>query len=149
VSLSDREYLQVNQSLFSLAHAYEARMTRARRQAETGLSLADRAVVMVLGQCGPVNARRLSKLMNINPGTISVYVQRLVTKELVQRERDANDRRNWWLRLTEPGQQAYRETIAGTIAYTRDFLMALAPAERRQLHGLLLRVSRSLGFDWQ
>jgi len=147
--LSAKEYVQINQALFSLAHAYESRMTRERRQLQTGLSLADRAVIMVLGQRAPANARRLSELMDINPGTISLYVQRLVTRGLVQKEQDRDDRRNWWLSLTETGQQAFQETIAGTVAYTRDFFSALDTAEQRALHGLLLRASRSLGYEWQ
>jgi DNA-binding MarR family transcriptional regulator len=87
--------------------------------------------------------------MDINPGTISVYVQRLVTRGLVQREQDTDDRRNWWLTLTEEGKAAYEETIAGTVDYTRDFLSALDKSEQRTLHGLLLKASHSLGFDWQ
>lgn len=149
MSLKDKEYLQINQALFSLVHAYDSRMARENRQTETGLSLADRAVVMVLGKFEPLNSRRLSGLMDINPGTISLYVQRLVVKGLVQREQDGNDRRNWWLSLTESGQDVYRQTIAGTIVYTRDFLSALNATEQQMLHELLLKTSRSMGFDWQ
>ena len=125
MSLKDKEYLQVNQALFSLAHAYDSRMARE------------------------LNSRRLSGLMDINPGTISLYVQRLVVKGIVKREQDGNDRRNWWLSLTESGQEVYRQTITGTIVYTRDFLSALSTPEQHVLHELLLKVSRSLGFDWQ
>jgi DNA-binding MarR family transcriptional regulator len=149
MSLSDREYVQINQALFSLAHAYESRRAESERQHPTGLALSDRAVLMVLGQLAPINSRRLSDLMDINPGTISVYVQRLVGKGLVQKAQDEDDRRNWWLSLTEAGQAAYQETIAGTVAYTRDFLSALDGTEQQTLHQLLLEVSHSLGFDWQ
>ncbi len=147
--LSNKNYLQINQALFSLAHAYESRMARDERQHQTGLSLADRAVLMVMGQFAPLNSRRLSRLMDINPGTISVYVHRLVTKRLIHKEQDQKDRRNWWLNLTEAGEAAYQETIIGTAVYTRDFLSALDEAEQQTLHRLLLKVSHSLGFDWQ
>ncbi|MDY6878050.1 MAG: MarR family transcriptional regulator [Chloroflexota bacterium] len=147
--LSDQEYLQINQSLFSLAHAYESRMAEDERRQSTGLLLSDRAVLMVLGQCAPLNSRQLSHLMDINPGTISVYVHRLVSKGLIQKMQDEDDRRNWWLSLTEAGQTAYRETIVGTVIYTRDFLSALDEAEQRTLHLLLLKASHSLGFGWQ
>jgi len=149
VRLSSREYLQINQALFSLAHAYESRMAETEAQKPTGLTLTDRALLMVLGRFAPTNAAKLSTVMDINPGTISVYVQRLVTRGLVQREQDTDDRRNWWLTLTEEGKAAYEETIAGTVDYTRDFLSALDKSEQRTLHGLLLKASHSLGFDWQ
>ncbi len=147
--LSDAQCRQINQAAFTLVHAYESRMARAEQAHPTGLALSDRAVLMVLGQLAPLNSRQLSDAMDINPGTISVYVQRLFEKGLVRRERDEEDRRNWWLSLTRAGQKAYQETIAGTVAYTRDFLSVLSDAEKRTLHRLLLKVSHSLGFDWQ
>jgi DNA-binding MarR family transcriptional regulator len=88
-------------------------------------------------------------MMDINPGTISVYVQRLVTGGLLQREQGTDDRRNWWLTLTDKGKPAYEETIAGTVDYTRGFLSALDKNEQRTLNKLLLKASHSLGFDWQ
>jgi DNA-binding MarR family transcriptional regulator len=149
MSLSDKEYLQINQALFSVAHAYESRMAGEETRNTLGLRLSDCSVLMVLGQFAPLNSRRLSQLMDINPGTISVYVQRLVEKGLVQRERDTADRRNWWLTLTDLGQAAAQGVVAGAVEYTRDFLSALDEAERRTLHRLLLKASHGLGFDWQ
>jgi DNA-binding MarR family transcriptional regulator len=149
MSLSDKEYLQVNQALFSLAHVYESRMAGEETRNTLGLRLSDCSVLMVLGQFAPLNSRRLSQLMDINPGTTSVYVQRLVERGLVQRERDTADRRNWWLTLTDLGQTAAQGVIAGAVEYTRDFLSALDEAERQTLHRLLLKASHGLGFDWQ
>jgi DNA-binding MarR family transcriptional regulator len=147
--LGNKQYLQVNQALFSLAHAYESRMAREETRNALGLAMSDCSTLMVLGQSAPVNARRLSELMDVNPGTISVYVQRLVEKGLVQKEQDQEDRRNWWLSLTEAGQMAYQGIVAGAVEYTRDFLTALDLDEQEILQQLLLKVSHSLGFGWQ
>ncbi len=149
MSLLDKEYLQINQALFSLTHTYKSRLITEEQQHPTGLTLSDRSVLMVLGQFAPLNSRQLSGIMDINPGTISVYVQRLVKKGLVQKEQDQDDRRNWLLQLTEAGQAAYQETITGAAAYTRDFLSALSESEQRTLYRLILKASHSLGFDWQ
>ena len=148
MSLSDKEFLQVNQALFSLAHAYESRMARGEARNTLGLKLSYCSVLMVLGLLAPLNARRLSRLMDINPGTISVYVQRLVELGLVQKERDAVDRRSWWLTLTGEGETAAQGVIGGAVEYTRDFLAALGEDEQETLHRLLLKASRSLGVDW-
>lgn len=147
--LSDKEYLQINQALFSLTHTYKSRMTKEEQQNPLGLMISDRSVLMVLGQFAPLNSRQLSSIMDINPGTISVYVQSLVKKGLVQKEQDQDDRRNWLLQLTEAGQAAYQKTITGAVAYTCDFLSALSESEQCTLHRLLLKASHSLGFDWQ
>ncbi len=146
--LSDKAYLQINQALFSLAHAYESRMAREEARNTLGLRLSDCSVLMVLGQFSPINSRRLAELMDVNPGTISVYVQRLVEIGLVEKEQDTTDRRNWQLALTQAGQAAARGVVAGTVEYTRDFLAPLDESERRTLHRLLLKASHGLGFDW-
>jgi DNA-binding MarR family transcriptional regulator len=148
VALSDKEHLQINQALFSLAHAYESRMAREKTRNALGLRLSDCSVLMVLGQFAPLNSRQLSQLMDVNPGTISLYVQRLVEMGLVQKERDAEDRRNWQLTLTEAGQAAVQGVIGGAVEYTRDFLAPLDEDERRTLHQLLLKAAHGLGFDW-
>jgi DNA-binding MarR family transcriptional regulator len=147
--LSDKQYLQVNQALFSLTHAYESRMAQEETRNTLGLALSDCSTLMVLGQFAPLNSRRLSELMDVNPGTISVYVQRLVEKGLVHKEQDQEDRRNWWLSLTEAGQVAYQGIVAGAVEYTRDFLTTLDAEEQEILHQLLLKASHSLGFGWQ
>jgi DNA-binding MarR family transcriptional regulator len=148
MSLSDKEYLQANQALFSLTNAYESRMAEEETRNTLGLKLSDCSVLMVLGQFAPLNASRLSELMDINPGTISLYVQRLVKLGLVQKEQDAEDRRNWWLTLTEVGQAAAQGVIGGAVAYTRDFLAPLDRDEQQVLHRLLLKAACGLGFDW-
>ena len=149
MSLSHKEYLQINQALFSLTQTYKSRAASEKQRNPTGLTFSGRSVLMVMGQCAPLNSRQLSGIMDINPGTISVYVQRLVEKGLLQKEQDQDDRRNWLLQLTEAGQAAYQETIAGAVVYTRDFLSALSESEQQTLHRLLLKASHSLGFDWQ
>lgn len=147
--MEKKQYIQVNQALFSLAHAYESRMLKDVRSREAGLKLSDCAVIMVLGQMEPLSASQLSGRMSINPGTISLYVERLVKNGLVQRERDKKNRRIWWLTLTEPGHNAYNAIIQGTAQYTNDFLSVLEPDEQVTLHRLLLKASHGLGFDWQ
>lgn len=148
MALSDKAYLQINQALFSLTHTYESRMA-ADSTLESGLNLSDCSVLMVLHQFAPTTAAHLSEIMDINPGTISVYIHRLVKKELVRREQGVDDRRNWWLTFTDAGQQVAEQVVSYAAAYTRDFLSALDEEEQQALHRLLLKASHSLGFDWQ
>ena len=149
MGLTDKNFIQINQALFSLTNAYQSRMSKETSRNVLKLVLSDFSTLMVLGQFAPTNGRQLSKLMDINPGTISLYVQRLVKKGLVQREQDLTDRRNWWLTLTETGQKVYEAMIASAVEYTRDFLSTLNETEQEMLHKLLLKASHGLGFDWQ
>jgi DNA-binding MarR family transcriptional regulator len=147
--MNQRQCIQVNQALFSLAHAYEAMMLKDAKARASDVRLSDCAVIMVLGQLQPVSASQLSICMFINPGTISLYLRRLENKGLIVRERDKVNRRLWWLTLTEQGRDAYNAIIQGTVQYTRDFLSPLQPAEQEMVHRLLLKASHGLGFDWQ
>jgi len=148
MTLSKDQCVQLNQSIFSLANAYRSRMIRDGVVETSGLTLPDRSTLMVLGQSAPTTARDLSARMDINPGTISVYVQRLVKRGLVERRQDEADRRIWHLSLTDAGRRAYRDTIAGTEVYTRDFLRSLSADEQQDLHNLLLRIATDLGYEW-
>jgi len=148
MTLARKKCIQLNQAVFSMANAYRSCMVRDGWVERTGLSLPDRSTLMVLGQCAPMSARQLSNQMDINPGTISVYVQRLVERGLVERSRDEKDRRTWWLTLTADGETAYAETLDGATQYTRDFLKPLTEDEQRSLHELMLKVAEGLGYQW-
>ena len=147
--LTDKEYLQINQALFTLTHAYESRMSKGDPRNVLDLKLSDCSVLMVLHQFAPINSKELSRIMDINPGTISVYIQRLVEKGLVEKEQETSDRRNWWLKLTELGHMAGEGVVSGAVEYTSQFLTELDEEEQKTLHALLLKASHSLGFEWQ
>ncbi len=148
MALSDAEYLQMNQALFSLVNAYHNRAATDSQDMAESLTVSERGVILVLGQQAPINLRRLAALMQLSPGPVSQYVQRLVTRGLVSKEQDQTDRRNWWLRLTPAGETVYAETVKGAVAYTQDFLKTLYESEQRIFHDLLLRSAHDLGYDW-
>lgn len=145
MSLSTKEYLQINQALFSLVNAYDIRA----RSEDSVLTLTERSVIMVLGQLAPINSRQLAKAMQLSPGPVSIHVQNLEEKGFVTREQDQDDKRNWWLNLTETGRDAYNETITAAVRYTRDFLIFLSDEELKTFHKLLHKAARSLGYSWQ
>ena len=146
--LTDKEYLQINQGLFSLTHSYETRMQKESSRWGS-LSLADCSVLMVLAQLEPLTGAKLSETMDINPGTISVYVRRLENSGLLVRRQDEEDRRNWWLSLTNEGRKTAQEVIRNAVTYTQDFLAKISEEEQKELHTLLVKASHSLGFEWQ
>lgn len=148
MKLSDLETFQINQALFSLVNAYHRRAAEETSPSGLQLTVAERGMLLVLGQLQPVNLRRLAEMMQINAGPASQYVQRLVEKGLVERERDQTDRRTWWLRLSTSGRQAYTESMQGALLYTRDMLSSLDEPEQRQFYTLLLHLSRALGYNW-
>ena len=149
MSLSDKELLQINQALFSFAHSYELRMIKENFTKKTGLTLYDCSILMAIGQDFPVRSTELAQKMNVAASTISVSLRRLTAKKIVDMKRDSNDRRSWWLHLTEQGQSAYCEVVSETVRYTKDFIASLHLKDQQKLHKLLLQVSHTLGYTWQ
>lgn len=149
MGLTEKEYLQINQALFSLVNAYQRKAELESIKTEPQLSVPERAVIMVLGLLAPINLRTLAEAMQLSPGPVSLTVQKLVEKQIIQKEQDQTDRRNWWIKLTEPGMNEYTRTNQGAAAYTSDFLSGLTESEQRTLHDLLLKVSTQLGYIWQ
>lgn len=148
MALNEQEILQINQALFSLTNAYQVRMARENPPEQTGMTLYDCAVLMVIGQSAPIQSSELSRRMDVTPSTISTYVRRLTQKDLVHMERDPHDRRNWWLHLTGNGRVAYQFIVSGTVQYTRDFIAVLSEEEQKTLHALLQKTAHELGYTW-
>jgi DNA-binding MarR family transcriptional regulator len=147
--LTEKEYLQINQALFSLVNAYQRRAELEVANIDLRLSVPERAVIMVLGLLAPINLRALAEAMQLSPGPVSLTVQKLVEKQIIQKEQDQTDRRNWWIKLTETGMNEYTRTNQGAAAYTSEFLSGLTETDQRTLHDLLLKVSAQLGYGWQ
>lgn len=145
--LADEKYIKINQILFSIVNTYESRLSKEKEN-KNGLSISEKGIIMILGQLGIVNSKTLSRIMDINPGTISLYVERLVKKALVERRRDEKDRRNWLLLLTRKGKKEYEETCLGSVEYTSTILEVLTQEEQEKLFELLDKVSEHNNYEW-
>jgi DNA-binding MarR family transcriptional regulator len=147
--LSDGECIRINQAIFSLRNVYESRMRSEGQGGDDSPTIAELGVLMVLGQAGEINARALSRMMDMTPGTISQYLSRLARRGLVNQRRDEKDRRTWWLTLTEDGEETYRTAYEGTVRYTESIIACLNKDEQRTLHDLLVKLSHANGYEWQ
>jgi MarR family 2-MHQ and catechol resistance regulon transcriptional repressor len=71
---------------------------------ETGLGLSDFGVLEILLNKGPLPVNAIGPIVDLTPGSISVAVDRLVTKGLVSRVESADDRRIRIVSLTPNGK---------------------------------------------
>ena len=81
--------------------------------------------------------------MLTSPGTTK-RLDRLEAAGYVTREPDSGDRRGVLIALTPPGPQAGRRGRRQALANERRILSGLSAAERRQLAGLLRKLSITL-----
>ncbi|GIN56946.1 MarR family transcriptional regulator [Lederbergia ruris] len=71
------------------------------------LSLEQFLLLRLLYAKGPIRASEIAEQLLVHKSAITVRVEKLVKKGLIERQRDENDRRNVYLRLTENGRSLY------------------------------------------
>jgi DNA-binding MarR family transcriptional regulator len=103
-----------------------------------GLTHPQYLVMLALWQHGPLSVKDLSRLLQLDPGTLSPLLKRLESAGLLRRERDPRDQRNLALALTEKGAalRAQAESIPAGIVER----LGMPVEELVELHGVLTRV---------
>jgi MarR family transcriptional regulator, 2-MHQ and catechol-resistance regulon repressor len=109
---------------------------------ETGLGLSDFAVLEVLLHKGPLPVNVIGPKVNLTPGSISVAVDRLVSKGLVSRVECSQDRRVRIVALTPRGKSVITPIFRAHAATMEKVFSALSRDELRQLEQRLKRVGK-------
>jgi DNA-binding MarR family transcriptional regulator len=103
-----------------------------------GLTHPQYLVMLALWEHGPLSVKRLSGLLQLDPGTLSPLVKRLEAGGLVRRNRDPRDERSLAIALTDEGR-ALRERAERIPAGIVERL-GMDVGELTALHGALTRV---------
>jgi MarR family transcriptional regulator, organic hydroperoxide resistance regulator len=103
-----------------------------------GLTHPQYLVMLALWQHEPVSVRRLSDLLQLDPGTLSPLLKRLEHAGLVRRERDPRDERSLAVRLTAEGRALRAQAEKVPIAVVDR--LGIEVEELRSLQDALVRV---------
>jgi DNA-binding MarR family transcriptional regulator len=98
-------------------------------------------ILMLLAANQQVTPKRLSAAMNIPASNLTLIVDRLVARTLVQRLRSEEDRRVQYLELTAQGRAMTDEIQDAVNVMEQDLLQHLSPAEQAMLFELLRKVA--------
>lgn len=79
----------------------------------------------------------LAKAIRLSLSSVTGLVDRLVEKRLVRRDRSPEDRRVVEVALTDEGELLGKEALKRRLAYARELLDALEPAEQESFLALL------------
>jgi MarR family 2-MHQ and catechol resistance regulon transcriptional repressor len=109
---------------------------------ETGLGLSDFAVLEVLLHKGPLPVNVIGPKVNLTPGSISVAVDRLVSKGLVSRAESSQDRRVRIVALTPRGESVITPIFGAHVETMKKVFAGLTGHELRQLEQQLKRVGK-------
>lgn len=112
-NVTNREKLL--KDLFSFSNGVHKRIVQAH-QAHS--SFAGRGKILyLLGKNDYVYQNQLAKLAQVQPGSLTQVLEKMEKDQLIIRERDKNDRRMIYVRLSKRG----REQLEKNINYHQDF----------------------------
>jgi MarR family 2-MHQ and catechol resistance regulon transcriptional repressor len=109
---------------------------------KAGLGESDFRVLEVLLHKGPVPVNVIGPKVDLNPGSVSVAVDRLYKKGLVSRVENESDRRVRTVSLTEKGRRVFVPIFRQHAALIKRAFQDVSPEEQRQMEEVLKRIGR-------
>lgn len=98
--------------------------------------------IMVLGNKGTTIMSDLARTLNLALSTATNAVDKLVSKDLVERTRVDEDRRIVQIGLSQKGRRFYEAFLECRFAMGRTMLEALSPGEREIFLELMAKMTR-------
>lgn len=110
-----------------------------------GLDIPEWRVIATLGyRDKPSTAQSVSESTHTHKSTISRAVTSLIARGIVERLENAEDRREFGLRLTRAGRKLYQSLIPRLLRREAEILECLTETERQQFDRLLGKIEAGL-----
>ena len=127
-----------------MTKAMQALGRRLSQQLQTmGLADTDFRVLEALLHKGPLPVNVIGPKVHLNPGSISVAVDRLHTRGFVLRVEDETDRRVRTVSLTPMGRRIITKAYEQHAALIHELFAPLTPPEKAELERLLKTLGRA------
>jgi MarR family 2-MHQ and catechol resistance regulon transcriptional repressor len=107
-----------------------------------GLGDSDFRVLDVLLHRGPMPVNAIGPKVDLNPGSVSVAVDRLYRKGLVSRVESESDRRVRTVSLTEKGRRVFVPIFRQHAALIKRAFHDVSPDEQHQIEEVLKKIGR-------
>ena len=109
---------------------------------KAGLGESDFRVLEVLLHKGQMPVNVIGPKVDLNPGSVSVAVDRLYKKGLVSRVESDNDRRVRTVSLTEKGRRVFVPIFREHAALIKRAFQDVSPQEQRRMEEVLKKIGR-------
>ena len=109
---------------------------------KAGLGDSDFRILDVLLHKGPMPVNAIGPKVNLNPGSVSVAVDRLYKKGLVSRVESESDRRVRTVSLTAKGRRVFVPIFRQHAALIKRAFQDVSPVEQHHLEEVLRRIGR-------
>lgn len=123
--------------IFQLTRDFERNF---RDQGAENLSTTQFQALNILKDGAPVTAMDMAGRLEVAGPTATRTIDSLARRRFVVKDRDPQDRRIVWLRLTESGQMALEHETIRQIAWVERLLANLTPLEHQALLALLAKI---------
>ena len=117
----------------------------AEYRARYGLDIPEWRVLATLGfRNDPCSAQFIAQCTRTHKSTISRAVTTLMKRQMIERVENADDRREFRLRMTVKGEALYEELIPRLLRREQEILSCLSAPERKSLAALLGKIEARL-----
>lgn len=110
----------------------------------SGLTHAQFDIIATLGNTPGMSYKELGERTLITKGTLTGVIERLEQKGLVARERRADDKRSFFVRLTPSGEAAFREVFPKVVAHGKQLFAAYSDADFDEIDQALRKLRQSI-----
>jgi DNA-binding MarR family transcriptional regulator len=129
------------------ANAYDM-ITTERMRVENMSAPRWRILLRLWGEerCGvdSLSPTQLSQAQRLSKNTVSAHLRSLEEQSLIERELDAEDLRQFRIRLSQKGRDLVRDSTPGHMAFLNELAADLSPQEIELLQELLQKLHLSL-----
>lgn len=116
-----------------------------RSLAQVGLTVSQLGVLEVLHHVGPMCQKEIGEKLLTSGGNVTMVVDNLEKRSLVQRRRETSDRRFVTVHLTEEGRRLIEGYFPDHARAITRGLSALSPEEQRELARLCKKLGLGCG----
>jgi len=135
-STEEKEALDTYIKLLRAAESVGSKLNEYKTH--EGLSISQFGALEALYHLGPMYQKDIGRKILKSSGNITMVIDNLEQKDLVERNRDERDRRYVIISLTEKGEKMISGILPGHIAAIVEIMNALDKKEREEL-GILCR----------
>jgi MarR family transcriptional regulator, 2-MHQ and catechol-resistance regulon repressor len=135
-------YLKSVRLLAECLQGYERVSGESVRQC--GLTHAQFDIIATLGNTPGMTVKELGAKTLITKGTLTGVIDRLEQKGLVTRERSCDDKRSFFVRLTDSGTATFEQAFPKVVAECRQLFEQWREADFDQIDDALRKLKRSI-----
>jgi MarR family transcriptional regulator, organic hydroperoxide resistance regulator len=139
------DVLEFLRLLWAINHGLNT--TSRRMQTQFGITGQQRLVIRIIDAFPGLSAGELAQVLHIHPSTATGILQRLASRQLVQRRADPGDARRLQLQLTPKGRRLTAPRVGTVEASVRRTLGRFNDGDVKRTRQVLTALSSALGLD--